>query len=93
MSAATGNSPVSENDLEKDVNYTIKRRGQFVASGSFTGRYAPGGLLGPSPIFKIGDNEIEYARGHYSYYKEVKGGRRRTLHRRSKKRRSGTRRH
>ena len=80
------NNTVPENDLEEGQNYAIKRRGIFIASGKFTGRYAQGGILGNNPIFKIGDVDEPYARGRYSFYREVKGGRRRST--RSMRRRS-----
>ena len=93
MSAAVGNSPVTEDQLEEGKHYTIRRRGQVVASGQFTGRYEDGSALGPSPIFKIGDGEVTYARGHYSYFKEVKGGRRKNRQtRRQRSSRRSTRR-
>ena len=93
MSAAVGNSAVTEDALVAGQFYTIKRRGQFVASGEFTGRYAQGGALGTSPIFQIGDSEQAYPRGRYSYYKEVNGGSRRRSTRSSTRRRRSTRRH
>ena len=85
--SATANNTLSENDLEAGKFYTIKRRGQFVASGKFTGKYAPGGLIGTSPIFEIGDEgEKSFARGRYSYNREIAGGSRRTRRRGSSRR-------
>jgi hypothetical protein len=92
MSAATNNA-ISENDLEEGQLYTIKRRGQFVTDGKFTGRYETGGALGNNPIFEVDGAEKSYARGRYSYYKAVKGGRRQSRRRRQSHRRHASRRH
>ena len=90
MSAAVNNA-IPENDLEVDQMYTIKRRGQFVTDGKFTGRYEAGSILGDNPIFEVEGAEKSYARGRYSYYKVVKGGRR--TRRQHRRRTSRTRRH
>ena len=89
--SAVANNAISENDLEEGQLYTIKRRGQFITDGKFTGRYEQGGLLGNNPIFEVDGAEKSYTRWRYSYHKVVKGGRR--TRRQRRRRASRTRRH